>query len=84
MIGFNFPSNSGMQQNNFSVSIFWISGSLTVSENGITSIGLGFSTNVGINLNTGDMGINYNLFNGEFNVNSGEINISSQFMTGEQ
>ena len=84
MIGFNFPSNSGMQQNNFSVSIFGISGSLTVSENGITSIGLGFSTNVGINLNTGDMGINYNLFNGEFNVNSGEINISSQFMTGEQ
>ena len=84
MIGFNFPSNSGMQQNNFSVSIFGISGSLTVSENGITSIGLGFSTNVGINLNTGDMGINYNLFNGEFNVNSSEINISSQFMTGEQ
>lgn len=49
-----------------------------------TSIGLGFSTNLGINLNTGDMGINYNLFNGEFNVNCDEINISSQFMTGEQ
>ena len=81
MVGFNFPSNSGNQQNNYSVSLFGIFGNIAISENGITSIGLGFSTNFGFNLDTGDIGINYNLFNFAVNTITGDYNISSPILT---
>lgn len=81
MIGINFPGNFGSQQNNISTTI---SGNITISENGITSIGVGLTTNFGFNLNTGDIGINYNLFKGEFNTNSGDSNISAPFIMGDK
>ena len=48
------------------------------------SLGFGFTTNLGFNLNTGDIGINYNLFNGEINTSLGNLNISSPFMNEDK